>query len=156
MVCLGWTCNTKHPSFPFCLWKKAACGFAVPGDPSPWHTRGPSPRCFALLAFCLPQLVLKVMPEHAVRYRAMKKGQLSSAGFFPAQPRLWSQKAGWICNQHVQLADTGRRGSAGARGAFGVRAALYFILCSRVAWELAPTPCHNLLRPLCHSPVQGF
>lgn len=41
----------------------------------------------------------------------------------------------------VQMADTGWCGSAGAGGAFGVQAALHFILRSRVARELPPAPC---------------
>lgn len=51
MVCLGWTCNTRHPSFPHCCWKKAARGFAklcILFPATGWHRScllPPAPAC---------------------------------------------------------------------------------------------------------------
>lgn len=137
MVCLGWTRNTRHPSF-HCCWKKAACGFAEPEHSL--HIEGPSPCHFALW------ISTSTVPGWAVKCTGL------SAGFLPAQPGFVSQNAAWICNQPSMLCWlTGWHGSAGARDAFRVGSALHFIpwLLPQPAAAPLPLTCAGVLGTCC-------
>lgn len=129
MVCLGWTCNTRHPSF-HCCWKKAACGSAEPEHSLLLHIGVP---VLVTLPFGFP--CPQCQSEQGVRCTGL------SAGFLPAQPGSLSQNAAWICNQPSMLSWlTGWRGSAGSRGASRVVFALHFVPCSRMPLQLGSCP----------------
>lgn len=123
----------------------------MPGHPSLWHTGSPSHHHFALLAFCLPQLVPTVTPGRAVTQVQLHwegPGQQCWVSPGPAQTPV-SKKQDGFANSIFKWLTRGCCGSAGAGDAFGVWPALHFIICSGVAQGLAPASCSPFTTRLC-------